>query len=68
MERPDRSVGTLPPERAFVVQFSDDTSFAEAAVVGRVEHIRSGRTTHFTSMDQLVSFLEELLEGRTIRR
>ena len=67
MARPDRSVGALPPERAFVVQFSGDTRFAEATVVGRVEHIHSGRTTHFTRMDQLVAFLDELLSEGTPR-
>lgn len=64
MERPDRSGGTLPPERAFVVQFTGDTTFAETEVVGRVEHIQSGRTLRFTSLAELVSFLAELLNER----
>ena len=67
IDRPDRNMATLPPERAFVVQFSGDTRFAAAEVAGRVEHIHSGRTLHFTSLAELVSFLAELLSERATR-
>ncbi len=51
----------LPPDRAFVVQFTDDARLATDRVTGRVEHVVSGRSTHFASLEQLVTFLRQCL-------
>jgi len=47
---------TLPPERAFVVQLAADAS--PDGWSGRVEHVVSGRSTHFRALDQLLAFME----------
>jgi hypothetical protein len=39
---------------AFVVQFRTGTNFETGRVEGRVEHIASGRSRRFESMDELV--------------
>lgn len=46
----------LRSEGAFVVQFSDATSFARDELAGRVEHVRSGRATRFASLAELLDF------------
>lgn len=51
----------LPPHGAFVLQFEADTDLAGGAVGGRVEHVQSGRATHFTSLDELLRFLAAVL-------
>ena len=51
----------LPPDWAFVVQFSNKTVPLEGAFVGRAEHIRSGQALHFQSMAELVTFFEQVI-------
>ncbi len=51
----------LPPDRAFVVQFSDDTNPDRERVRGRAEHLQSGRRCRFNSSAQLHEFMEEAL-------
>ena len=48
--------------RAFVVQFTRDTIPADHRFSGRVEHIESGRSKRFASLDELLAFLAGLLE------
>jgi hypothetical protein len=60
-----RSTSPLSPQRAFVVQFREDTvvtagRFADY-VAGRVEHVRSGQVKHFYSLDELLSFIVQML-------
>ena len=50
----------LPPEWAFVIQFSRETE-GETIFSGRVEHLSSGRRAHFQSPDELVAILRKLL-------
>lgn len=53
-----------PPQsvhRAFVVQFWANTDIARGRYVGRVEHIVSGDTTRFTSLEALLAFIEQIL-------
>jgi hypothetical protein len=54
---------SLPVSRSFVVQFTPDTAPAARLFRGRVEHIESGRSRRFTSLDDLAAFVEELLAG-----
>jgi hypothetical protein len=56
-----RSGMLLPVSRSFVVQFSDDTAPPSARFLGRVEHIESGRSRRFASLDELVAFVSEVL-------
>lgn len=55
----------LPVERAFVVQFTDDTDPGLSSCSGRVEHIESGRRGRFRGVDDLLSFVRETL-GRSV--
>jgi hypothetical protein len=61
-ERPGAGEGSLPMSRSFVVQFTADTVAASRRFRGRVEHIESGRSQRFASLDTLVAFIAELLE------
>jgi hypothetical protein len=53
--------GALPAERAFVLHLRDDTGGAAERLAGRVEHITSGQTRHFDSLEELVAFLREVV-------
>jgi hypothetical protein len=53
----------LPPERAFVLHL-DTRAQPPRRVVGRVEHVTSGRVAHVTSLGQLLTFLAEVLRQR----
>jgi hypothetical protein len=58
------SSASLPVSRSFVVQLSGDTAPGERRFRGRVEHIDSGRSQRFESIDDLITFLSEVLAGR----
>jgi hypothetical protein len=50
--------GPTPSVRhAFVVQFAADTQVEADQVRGRIEHIVSGRATHFQSLEELLAFV-----------
>lgn len=51
----------LSPHLAFVVQFRMDSSDATQSCTGRVEHMTSGRMTHFCSQAELWTFLTQVL-------
>jgi hypothetical protein len=53
----------LPAERAFVLQLSADAEIASRRLAGRVEHVTSGESTHFQSLEQLLGFLAALTDG-----
>jgi hypothetical protein len=50
----------LPPDRAFVLHL-DAHAHPPRRVVGRVEHVTSGRVAHVTSLRGLVAFLTDVL-------
>jgi hypothetical protein len=52
---------TLPADRAFVVQVHADAIGRQGQVWGRVEHIVSGQTTHFESVEELVTFMVQVI-------
>lgn len=54
---PDRRAVPLPYDRAFVVQLGRDADPGGGAVVGRAEHLASGRTLRFASWDELLAFV-----------
>jgi len=51
----------LSPYRAFVVQFRKETEVARGRVSGRVEHVVSGQATHFASLEELLTFIGQVL-------
>jgi hypothetical protein len=50
----------LVPERAFVLHL-DSRARPPRRMLGRVEHVTSGRVTHITSLRELVAFLADVL-------
>ena len=49
------------PEGAFVVQLRTGTANRGGVLVGRVEHVVSGRATHFESPAALLAFMRDVL-------
>ena len=49
------------PVQAFVVQFGRETAVDAGHMVGRVEHVVSGKVGRFQSLDELVAFMTEVL-------
>lgn len=54
---------SLPVERAFVVQFSGEASVPDRLIRGRVEHVGTGRSRRFESLDELLAFVGTLMAG-----
>lgn len=54
----------LPTNRAFVLQFRRHADIKGGCVDGRIEHITSGRAELFHTLEELVSFVGESLEGQ----
>lgn len=52
----------LSPYWAFVVHFRTSTAIEAGQISGRVEHVISGHSTHFASLDELVAFMARELE------
>jgi hypothetical protein len=50
----------LPPDRAFVLHL-DAHVRPPRRLVGRVEHVTSGRVAHVTSLRELIVFLTDVL-------
>ena len=63
---------SLPSERAFVVQLTADAelelggrgALEQGRCAGRVEHIRSGRCAHFECLQELTTFIAEVLRSQ----
>ena len=51
----------LLPEWAFVVQFRLGTDFAHGHLDGRVEHVTSGQAIRFHSVEELLTFMAQVL-------
>jgi len=52
---------SLPTQRAFVVQLHSESKIEKGQFKGRVEHIVSGQSTHFSSMKALKAFMQRVL-------
>ncbi|HTT63944.1 MAG TPA: hypothetical protein VMG35_18965 [Bryobacteraceae bacterium] len=48
-------------QRDFVIQIRPDADVRAGQLEGRVEHIDSGRSSHFKSVEELVAFLTAML-------
>jgi len=51
----------LPRRRAFLVQYTGDADPPRGQVSGRVEHIESGASLHFSSQEELNDFIANTL-------
>ena len=56
----------FPPGHAFVVKFSA-AERARRPTSGRVEHVLTGRSTRFESLERLAEFFGEVLASQRIR-
>jgi hypothetical protein len=52
---------SLPTDRAFVVQFRAKTTDAQLSWEGHVEHLVSGQVARFSSPEELLTFLNNVL-------
>jgi hypothetical protein len=51
----------LPNERVFVIQLSSHADPGDGRLVGRVEHVQSGRSTRFASSEEMIGFFVSVL-------
>jgi hypothetical protein len=62
---PAHDLPSLPTHRAFVVQLHAESQIEKGQFKGRVEHIVSRQSAHFSSMKALKAFMHRVLtEGR----
>jgi hypothetical protein len=47
--------------RSFIVQLGEEADLTDGRVGGRVEHLRTGESRHFESLDALLAFFTEAL-------
>jgi hypothetical protein len=59
----DPSQPTLPTNHAFLVQLRAQPSDSPTAWEGRVEHVVSGQVTHFHALEELLTFMQHVLDG-----
>jgi hypothetical protein len=52
---------SLPSRRAFLVRYTDDADPRHGRVSGRVEHLDSGESLHFSSQEELNEFIARSL-------
>jgi hypothetical protein len=58
----------LSVHRAFVVHFRTDSNVTRGPIEGRVEHVISGQSMHFESLEELLTFMARVLTLRKERR
>lgn len=56
---------TFTRERAFVIQFHRDADLQAGRFEGRVEHVISGRFSHFQRVHELEAFIRTVLDTPT---
>jgi hypothetical protein len=61
---PSAPTSSLSPHRAFVVQLRAETDVAAGRLVGRVEHVVSGQTATFQTLEGLLAFFAQMLAER----
>jgi hypothetical protein len=59
---------SLSVHRAFVVEFDADADVQAGRVIGRVEHVVSGRATSFQSQERLLAFMAQVLRESGVTR
>jgi len=63
MARGFQAESSLSVQRAFVVHFATGGGPRRHRFHGRVEHLSSGRTARFSSLEQLLGFVTAILDG-----
>jgi len=60
---PQQQTGKAPlsVHRAFVVHFRVSSDVPRGQIAGRVEHVVSGQSTHFDSLEELLAFVARVL-------
>jgi len=60
---PQDAAGPAPLSvyRAFVVHFRENRDVGRGDVTGRVEHVLSGQSAHFESLQELLTFIARVL-------
>jgi hypothetical protein len=51
----------LSVQWAFVVHLRTSSNVARGPIEGRVEHVISGQSTHFDSLEELLAFIDRVL-------
>ena len=68
MPPPHTGKAPLSVHWAFVVHFRLSTNIAQGPIEGRVEHVVSGQSTHFDSLEELLAFVARVLTQQRERR
>jgi hypothetical protein len=58
----------LSVHRAFVVHLRTSSNVARGPIEGRVEHVVSGQSVHFDSLEELLAFMAHVLTQEKERR
>ena len=61
MDQTPAHAASLSVHRAFVVEFDAEADVQAGRVIGRVEHVVSGRATLFQSHEILLAFMAQVL-------
>ena len=56
---------SLPRRRAFLVQYSSEADPRSGNHSGRIEHVESGRSQRFGSLEELEKFVVEVLSEKS---
>ncbi len=56
-----QDLSAFPIRSAFVIQFAAEADVMVGQWNGWVEHVRSGQSTHFHSLDDLLTFITRVL-------
>lgn len=64
MDKPAHDQSPLSPHRAFVVQLREHVDVEKGQWVGRIEHVTSGVTARFQSLDELVAFVTRVVAAQ----
>jgi hypothetical protein len=67
MAQPLTPPASLSVHRAFVVEFHADADLQTGRVIGRVEHVVSGRAMPFQSQEMLLAFMAQVLHVERTR-
>ena len=51
----------LSVHSAFVVHFRTNSDVLHGPIAGRVEHVVSGQSIHFDSLEELLAFIDQVL-------
>jgi len=68
MPQPQTPKASLSVHWAFVVHLRTSSDAARGQVEGRVEHVVSGQSAHFNSLEELLTFIAQVLTQQKERR